>query len=119
MPNACVQGGWPEYAKYHFTAKHTSDAALSWDQTRREVANTNFCGRRAFAFTWHWPGGGGHMMTAIGYKTVNNVNWVEINDPWSPNVGDHRFITYDFYVESTGDHTHWDDYYEIRPIEGN
>ncbi len=53
-------------------------------------------------------------MLAIGYRTVDNVNYVEINDPWAPNIGDHRFITYDFYVQSTGDHTHWDDYYDIR-----
>jgi hypothetical protein len=118
-PAGCVQGGWPEYAKYDFTSKHTNNTALSWNELRKELSDTNSCGRRAFAFSWHWPGGGGHMMAAIGYKTVDNVNYVEVNDPWAPNVGDHRFDTYDYYVESAGHHTHWDDYYEIKPTEGN
>lgn len=118
-PNDCVKGGWPEFAKYKFASQHTSNAALSWDQICRELADANSCGRRAFAFTWAWPGGSGHMMAAIGYQTIDNVNYVEINDPWSPNVGDHRFITYDFYVQSPGHHTHWDDYYEIRYTGGN
>lgn len=112
-PSGCVNGGWPEFDKYGFTFKRTSNAALSWDQLRMEVADSSGCGRRPFAFSWHWPGGGGHMMVVIGYQTVGGVNYVEINDPWAPNVGDHRFITYDFYVASPGDHTHWDDFYQV------
>ena len=53
------------------------------------------------------------MMVAIGYKTVDAVNWVEVNDPWSPCVGDHKFITYDRYVAGPG-YTHWNDYYNIN-----
>jgi Papain-like cysteine protease AvrRpt2 len=112
-PGACVEGGWPEFDKYGFTFKRTSDAALTWDQVRAQTSDAAVCSRRPFAFSWHWPGGGGHMMVAIGYQTVGNVNYVEINDPWAPNVGDHRFITYDFYVASAGDHTHWDDFYDV------
>ena len=51
-------------------------------------------------------------MVAIGYSTVDGVNMVEINDPWAPNVGDHRIITYNAYV-SGSTYTHWDDYYKI------
>jgi hypothetical protein len=87
--------------------------ALTWNQLKAELADSAGCSRRPVAFSWHWPGGGGHMMVAIGYQTVGGVNYVEINDPWAPNVGDHRFITYDFYVASSGDHTHWDDFYQI------
>jgi hypothetical protein len=111
--SGCISGGWPEFDKYGFTYQRTSDSALTWDQVRAETSNSAGCDQRPFAFSWHWPGGGGHMMVAIGYQTVNNVNYVEINDPWAPNVGDHRFITYDFYVASPGDHTHWDDFYKI------
>jgi len=114
-PQACISGGWPEFDKYGFSFTRTSNTALTWDQLRAEIADSESCGNRPFAFTWHWPGGGGHMMVAIGYDTVDGVNYVEINDPWAPNVGDHRFITYDFYVESPGDHTHWDDFYEVQP----
>lgn len=112
-PSGCVNGGWPEFDKYGFTFQRTSNLALTWDQVRTEVSDAAACSRRPFAFSWHWPGGGGHMMVAIGYQTVGGVNYVEINDPWAPNVGDHRFLTYDFYVASAGDHTHWDDFYQI------
>ena len=53
------------------------------------------------------------MMVAIGYKTLDEVNWVEVNDPWAPCVGDHKFITYDRYVAGPG-YTHWNDYYNIN-----
>jgi len=74
------------------------------------------CGNTPFAFTWHWPGpnGGGHMMLARGYTTVAGVNYVDILDPWAPCQGDARLITYDFYVASAGDHTHWDDFWVVR-----
>lgn len=118
-PGACVVGGWPEFGKYGFSFETTSNAALSWDDLKDEIADATNCGRRPFAFTWHWPGGGGHMMAAIGYRTVDGVNFVEVNDPWAPNVGDHRFDTYDYYVESAGHHTHWDDYYRVRSTGGS
>ena len=112
-PSSCVNGGWPEFDKYGFNFVRTSNLALTWDQLRRELSDAAGCGRRPFAFSWHWPGGGGHMMVAIGYQTVSSVNYVEVNNPWAPNVGDHSFYTYDFYVASPGDHTHWDDFYQI------
>ena len=107
-PGACVNGGWPEFGKYGFDFKTTSSAALSWDQLQRQV----YCAKKPYAFSWAWTGGGGHMMVVIGYAQINGVNYVAINDPWAPNVGDQRFITYDNYV-SGADHTHWDDYYDV------
>lgn len=107
-PNACINGGWPEFGKYGFTFKTTSNAPLSWDATKKQI----YCEKKPFAFSWHWNGGGGHMMTLIGYVTVANVNYVVINDPWAPNVGDQRIITYAAYVSGTG-YTHWDDYYDV------
>lgn len=108
VPGLCVNGGWPEFAKYNFDSKHTSDAALSWDDLREQI----FCKRKPFCVTWHWTGGGGHMMVATGYVTIGGVNYVSINDPWPPNTGDQRVITYDEYVQGVG-HTHWDDYYDV------
>ena len=52
------------------------------------------------------------MMTVIGYVTVNGVNYVTINDPWPPNQGDQRVITYDAYVSGQG-YTHWNDYHNV------
>jgi hypothetical protein len=99
VPNACVNGGWPEYGKYGFSATTTADAPLSWEAVRMQI----YCRK---------SGGGGHMMVVIGYVSINGVNYVTINDPWAPNVGDQRTITYDAYVSGSG-YSHWNDYYDI------
>lgn len=107
-PGNCIQGGWPQPDKYGFTADHTTDAALTWDQVRNQI----YCQKKPFAFSWHWTGDGGHMMVAIGYSTVGANQYVEVNNPWPPNVGDHYTHTYADYVSGL-DHTHWDDYYNF------
>ena len=109
----CVIGGWPEFDKYGFTFKRTSDTALTWDQLREELSQKSHCGKRPVAFSWHWAGGGGHMMVATGYVTVEGTNFVSILDPWSPCNGDARILTYSAYVSGSG-YTHWDDFYEIK-----
>lgn len=108
-PGACVNGGWPEFAKYGFNSTRTSNSALSWDQVKKEI----YCSKRPFAFSWHWPGGGGHMMAVIGYVELGENHQVLVNDPWAPNVGNTTFMSYDWYVAAPGDHTHWDDFYQI------
>jgi hypothetical protein len=109
----CVTGGWPEFNKYGFTFKTTSDAALSWSDVRLQVSNKPNCKNKPFAYSWHWPGGGGHMMVANGYAVVGGANYVSILNPWAPCTGDEELITYDFFVDSPGDHTHWNDYYDV------
>jgi len=111
-PAACVVGGWPEYPKYGFSSVHTSNAALSWNQIREEI----YCRKRPFAFTWHWPSGGGHMMVISGYVSVLGMQFVRVNNPspWDPvGGGAQYFTTYSDYVSGPG-HTHWDDYYKIK-----
>lgn len=121
-PGACVQGGWPEFAKYNFSSVHTTDAALSWTDLKRQISRSRYCKKRPFAFTWYWPGGGGHMMVAKGYYTLRlaavTLNLVEMIDPLPVGVGDTRWITYDYYVASPGHHTHWDDYYNVTYTGG-
>ncbi len=107
-PNACVNGGWPEFDKYGFTFKTTADAPLTWDQLKNQI----YCSKKPFAFSWHWTGGGGHMMVVTGYLTIDGTKYVSVNDPWPPNVGDQYNTTYDNYV-SGADHTHWNDYYDV------
>lgn len=111
-PAGCVQGGWPEFSKYGFTYNTTSWAPLSQNDLRAEVL-----GGRPVAFSWHWNGGGGHMMVAHGYQdadtSAGTPEMVEVSDPWAPNVGDHRWITYTAYVSGSG-YTHWNDYYNVR-----
>jgi hypothetical protein len=110
----CVRGGWPEFSKYDFSSRHTSNAALSWDDLWDQI----HCRRAPVAFSWHWPGGGGHMMVAHGLRVLDGTRMVEVSDPWGPCDGDHRFITYAAYVEVAGNHTHWDDYYDIEHTGG-
>lgn len=108
VPNACVNGGWPEFDKYNFTFARTSDTPLTWNELKKQI----YCSKRPVAFSWHWTGGGGHMMVAYGYAEIGGVQWVAIHDPWAPNVGNSRYIQYSEYV-SASDHTHWDDFYNI------
>ena len=107
-PNRCVNGGWPEFDKYGFTFQKTANAPLSWEAVKSQLD----CQRKPFAFAWHWSGGGGHMMVVTGYVVIDDVNWVYVNDPWPPNVGDRYTKSYDDYV-SGSDHTHWNDYYNV------
>jgi hypothetical protein len=105
-PEACVEGGWPEFSKYGFS--YNTTGALSWSSLVSEI-NAN----RPVAFSWGWTGGGGHMMVAKGYLATSTTNYVHVNDPWAPNVGDEYYITYSEYV-SGSDHVHWTDYYNIK-----
>jgi Peptidase_C39 like family len=112
----CVEGGWPEFEKYGFSREKTFNEPLTWDQLRDEIA----CGKRPFAFSWHWAKGGGHVMVVRGYKSVAGTNYVRILDPLGaePCKGDGRFILYDHYDAVPGDHTHWDDYHHVRYTGG-
>jgi len=105
----CACGGWPEFDKYGFNFKTTTNAALSWNTLKNQIAKRPFC------VTWAWPGGGGHMMVARAYMTKNGKNYVGINDPWPPCTGDFYWVTYDFYDAQPGHHTHWNDYYDVIP----
>lgn len=105
-PMGCINGGWPEFDKYGYNA--TVGGALSWTDLKAQIdANET-----PYAFSWHWNGGGGHMMVVTGYKVIAGQNYVTINDPWSPNVGDQRDILYSEYVSGSG-YTHWRDYYDV------
>lgn len=109
----CVIGGWPEFDKYGYTFQRTTNAALNWDDLTEELSQNSYCGKTPVAFSWHWNGGGGHMMVAYGYVTLAGTNYVAVHDPWAPCVGDTRLITYTAYVAGAG-YWHWDDFYKIR-----
>jgi hypothetical protein len=104
----CVTGGWPEFFKYGFRYATTSNIYLTWQQIRNEIDHN-----RPFCFSWHWPGGGGHMMVVSGYTTIRGVNYVRVLDPWSPCRGEVKLMTYSYFCNSPGHHTHWDDYYGV------
>lgn len=109
----CVQGGWPEFDKYGFTFQRTSDTALTYAQLAAELSPKKYCGKTPIAYSWHWSGGGGHMMVADAFVTLEGTNYVSILDPWGPCQGDARILTYAAYVAGTG-YTHWDDFHHVR-----
>jgi len=115
----CVFGGWTEFDKYGFTFKRTTDAPLSWDDIKCQISNEPNCKAKPFAFTWHWLGGGGHVMVIKGYITLNGVNYVAVLDPSPVCVGGQRIDTYDRYVAQPGHHTHWDDFYDVTYTGGH
>lgn len=105
--SSCEQPGWPDFDGYGFNSN--TSGALSFNDLNSQVQGLG----RPVAFSWGWTGGGGHMMVAMGARTVAGQNWVTINDPWAPNWGDQRDILYTAYVSSPGSYTHWTDYYNI------
>ena len=109
IPSDCNLPGWPEFEKYEFDYKRTTDEALSWDMLKEQIG----CKNNPVAFSWGWEGRGGHMMVAVGYKTVNGVNFVYMHDPWETNVGQFPIpITYEEYVQGST-HSHWHDFYDF------
>jgi len=121
VPDECVNGGWPEYEKYQFTATRRS-GPLSWTQIKRQI----FCAKKPFAFAWHDMDGGGHMMVATGYKTVAGTRLVTVNNPLPVAVpaangppgltgGSLELDTYETFVGGDDyDHTFWEAYYNIK-----
>ena len=108
-PSKCIQGGWPNFSHWGFNSNTTTwGTALSFAQLEAQ-----FVGNDPIGFSWGWTGGGGHMMVARGIK--KSAQMVYINDPWSPNVGDTRWISYSDYV-SGSNHVHWRDYYDISKV---
>jgi Peptidase_C39 like family len=104
--------GWPQFASYGFNATQTPyGTPISWAQLKQEID-----GNRPVAFVWAWRDGGGHMMVAIGYESVDGVDRVIILDPSPPHKGDRRSIPYDDFVAGNylGEpYTHWCDFHGI------
>ena len=108
-PAACVTTGWPDFAAYGFSSSSTSwGTALSWSSLYNEIAGN----RRPVAFAWGWTGGGGHMMVAIGARTIGTSNFVTMNDPWAPNWGGQSDLLYSAFVSGSG-YSHWTDIYNV------
>jgi|SRR5947209_2141568 len=115
-PPACINGGWPQFPRYGFSAKSTkNDQALPWPTINDQIA----CKKKPIAFSWHWAGGGGHMMVITGYLTVPTgrgtapQRFVTVYDPLPVRRGAVQSLPYEFYREAAGHHTHWKDFYEI------
>jgi hypothetical protein len=111
-PGACIQGGWPQFDAFGFNFQTTAwGTALTFAELTGQ-----FQQNQPVAFSWGWTGGGGHMMVACGVDPSSN--FVYMNDPWPPNTGGTRWISYDAYVSTPGQYTHWTDYYNISQQPG-
>ena len=98
-PGSCDSGGWPQFDKHGFTFLTTNNAALAWPAVEAQLAPhdpNNPCSFTPFAFTWHWRGGGGHMMVVTGYEVDNGVDYVLVNDPLEVNVGSTKSRSWKF-----------------------
>jgi hypothetical protein len=115
----CAQPGWPEFEKYGFTYKRRSKAPLTWKELKIQLSDGPNGKGKPFAFSWQWNKGGGHMMIAKGFATIDGENYVIIIDPWPPNLGDEVIITYSAFVDMMGSYTHWDDFFDISNITLN
>jgi Papain-like cysteine protease AvrRpt2 len=105
-PDACIQGGWPDYNRVNYNSATTAvGTALTFAQLKAEIK-----ANRPVNVSWGWAGGGGHIMVAKGINDDNGQQWVLINDPWPQNEGETRWITYATYVSVEGQHVHWKDY---------
>jgi hypothetical protein len=115
----CARSGWPEFEKYNFASKRTTNAALKWDELKAQLSGGPDSRGRPVVFSWRWKKGGGHMMVAKGYTSIDGQNYVIILDPWPPNKGDEIIIPYSAYVEDPGNYSHWDDFYDLSITRPN
>jgi hypothetical protein len=106
---ACDNPGWPDFAHYGYSST-TVNSALSFASLAAQAQTA------PVAYSWSWNGGGGHMMVVIGTSSITDTStntttqYVEIDDPWSPNIGDQAYLTYTAWV-SGSTYTHGSDIY--------
>jgi hypothetical protein len=114
----CNQPGWPNWSYWGFSFEETAiGTALSFAQLQTEIA-----ANRPVGFAWSWSTGGGHYMVATGTEVGDDgTQYVTINDPWAPNIGDQVTLTYTDWVAgpagtdstATVSYTHMADDYGI------
>lgn len=110
-PAACINGGWPDYDRVNYNSAKTAwGVALTFDQLKAEIK-----ANRPVNFDWQWVGGGGHIMVATGFDDNFGEQWVHMHDPWPPDTGTSRWITYAEYVSAANQYTHGLDYSGISP----
>lgn len=107
--NACNKPGWPMLDFVGLKFKETT-SALSWEDLRKQI----FCTKKPMGYAYGTPGVVGHVLVIKGYATLAGTNYVVLNDPWSPCVGQERLITYAEYMNPAGASTHWRTFYDLE-----
>lgn len=106
--NDCNSPGWLEL-DFAGAKSDTTDIAMSWAAMRRQI----YCSRKPMAYAYGTPGVVGHVVVIKGYVTVGSTNYLVLNDPWSPCMGQERLLAYDEYADPPGDSTHWTTWYNL------
>lgn len=109
VPACCNDGGFPNFAQFGLSYCSTVNAALSWDEIKKQIA----CKGRPIAFSWHYKPKGGHMMVIIGYAEAGIVQHLIVLNPEDEVPSEYTY-TYQDYVAMTGYYDHWDDFYDVR-----
>ncbi|MFN0036797.1 MAG: papain-like cysteine protease family protein [Saprospiraceae bacterium] len=106
--NTCNRPGWLEldFAGITFSESAT---ALTFDVLKRQL----FCAQKPMGYAYGTPGVVGHVLVVKGYVTVGGTNYLVLNDPWNPCVGEERLITYGQYQDPAGASTHWNTWYDL------
>lgn len=106
--NNCNMPGWVMLDEVGVKFDETS-TARSWEDMRKQI----FCSKKPMGYAYGTPGVVGHVLVVKGYFTLNGTNYLVLNDPWSPCVGEERMITYEQYADPAGSATHWNTWYNI------
>lgn len=107
--NDCNKPGWLMLTESGLTFEETT-TALTWDKLRRQI----YCSKKPMGYAYGTPGVVGHVVVIKGYLTLSGTNYVVLNDPWSPCVGQERIITYEQYADPAGTATHWRTWYNLN-----
>jgi hypothetical protein len=101
----CNQGGNPDFTFYGFSTTSTP-GAMPFASLTAQVQTA------PIAFVWDWAGGDSHEMVAFGTSTVTDTStntttqYVLVDDPSMPFMGDQFYITYPAWVSSFHNYTH-------------
>lgn len=106
--NDCNSPGWLELDFAGLTFSETT-TALSWTNLKKQI----YCKKKPMGYAYGTPNVVGHVLVVKGYITVGGTDYVILNDPWSPCVGEERLITYAEYVDPAGSKTHWRTWYDL------
>lgn len=107
--NDCNTPGWLELDFSGVKFSETS-TALSWTDLKKQI----YCSKKPMGFAYGTSGVVGHVVVITGYQAIGGINYVILNDPWSPCNGQVRTITYAEYVNPSGSSTHWNTWYNIE-----
>jgi hypothetical protein len=108
----CNKAEWPDVSfKDYLEFQKTPSQALPLVELESQIAIKH----NPVVFSWKYvrSANRGHMMVAVGYKTVESTVYISVLNPLPVKVGAHEIITYDDYVSVPADHTHWIDYYDF------